>query len=133
MTEPTASDLVAESNQLEEHLLAQTKAFADWCKPYKDRLDEIRNLLLAMLNEQGCDSFKTDHGTAYRSVIDTFRMSDREAFLDFVLENWDERGEMLQLSSPKKDAVRDYMETHDGKLPPHVEVSSFTRVNIRKN
>ena len=39
---------------------------------------------------------------------------------------------MLQIGAPIKAAVDDYMKDHEGHLPPGVETSSFTRVNIKR-
>lgn len=130
---PTAADLVAEWNKIDDYVKAETKRFGDHIKPATTRGEEIKNLLLAMLNEQRCDSFKTEAGTAYKSVIVTPSVTDKEKFLDFVLDDWDNRGDMLQIGAPKKEAVVAFQDSNNGSLPPYVETSSFTRVNIRKS
>lgn len=139
MTEKTPDQLIAEHNQISDHLAAQSKVFAEYCKPYNERLTEISNLLLGHLNalnegkpEGKRASLSTEHGTAYLSTIVTPKAVDKEKFLDFVLADWDRYGAMLQISAPKKDEVTAYMDEHNGSLPPHVEISSFTRVNIRR-
>lgn len=131
---PTADKLVAEYFQLKDQLEAWNKKFAEHIKPTQARLEELSNLLLALLNQQGAESLKTDHGTAYKSTIVTPSIVDRDAYLDFIEQNWGEIGnEMLQLGAPQKKAVQDYMESHNGVLPPGTKISSFTRVNVRRS
>lgn len=145
--ELTAEQLITEHNKLEEHIKAETKRFADFMKPHKDRLEAIGNELLALSNLQKWDSIKTDAGTAYRSTLLNVSVSPdglpytvnsqdhvgREALLDFALDHWDDVGNDLLLVSAQKDAVRKYMEANEGKPPPGVKVGWFTRINIRKS
>lgn len=134
MTEPTAAALIAEHFELDDYMAAETKKFGEFLKPFKERDEAIKNALLALLIEQGGKGIKTEHGTAYTSTIVTPKITARDSFLDWCLENWDTLGnEMLQLGAPQKDAVTQYQETNEGKLPPGVETSSFTRVNIRRS
>lgn len=131
---PTAADLVAEYFQLKDQLEVWSKKYAEHIKPSQARMEELSNLLLGLLNEQGAESLKTDHGTAYKSTIVTPSIIDRDAYLDFIEQNWGEIGnEMLQLGAPQKKAVSDYMESHNGMLPPGTKLSSFTRVNVRRS
>ena len=132
--------LIKEHNEISDFLAQQAKAFNAYCKQYNDRLAEISNLLLAKLialNEGKPEgkraSLSTDAGTAYLSTIVTPKTSDKEAFLDFCLGDWDKYGAMLQIGAPKKDEVVAYMDENGGHLPPTVEISSFTRVNIRRS
>jgi len=130
----SAADLVQEHIKLDDFIDSENKKFADHLKPHKKRQEEIRNLLLSLLNEQKTNSMSTDHGTAYISTIMTPKINDRDKYLDFVNENWDDIGnEMLQLSAPQKDALKNFIETHDNKTPPGVEVSYFNRLNIRRS
>lgn len=151
MTEPTASDLVAEHCRLDDYVTAESKRFQAHLKPAQDRMAEIKNKLHEMLLGLGSkakQSISTDHGTVYTSTIMTPKISTwgppyvtasgtrvgRDAYLDFCLDNWDTVGnEMLQLGAPQKDALKTYIEAHNGAVPPGIEISSFTRVNIRRS
>jgi hypothetical protein len=130
----SAADLVQEHVKLDDFIESENKKFAEHLKPHKKRMEEIRNLLLGVLNEQKTNSMSTDHGTAYISTIMTPKITDREKYLDFVLDNYDEFGnEMLQLSTPQKDALKTFIESHENKTPPGVEVSYFNRLNVRRS
>ena len=127
--------LVNEHQQIRAHLDAQSKVFANYCKPYNERIEQIQAAITASMTEQGIKSFKTDTGTAILSEINTAKIKpdERDAYIDMCLDHWDDfGGEMLQISSPKADAVRSYMDAHNGQVPPHIEMSTILRFSIRK-
>lgn len=126
------ASLVLEHQQIKAHLEAQSKIFADYCKPYNAQLELIASQIQGTMTEQGIKSFKTDTGTAILSTITTPKILDKEKFLDFVLEDWDNRGAMLQIGAPQKDALQEYMDANENRLPPAVDVSTFVRFSIRK-
>ena len=116
------------------HDADQTKFNSHW-KPAMERLEQIQVQITAAMTEQKIKSFKTDTGTAILSEISTAKIKpeERDAYIDMCLEAWDEfGGEMLQIGSPKAEAVRNYMDAHEGNLPPHIEMSTILRFSIRK-
>ena len=134
-----AESLIAKYNEIKDHLSAQSKAFSEYCKPFNEQLDSISNQLLDMLNQLNAGkpegkraSLSTDAGTAYLSTIVTPKVTDKEKFLDWTLDNWDKYGALLQIGAPQKAALEEYMDANDNKLPPFTDVSTFTRVNIRR-
>jgi len=127
--------LVTEHQQIRAHLDAQSKVFSNYCKPYNDRIEQIQAAITASMTEQGIKSFKTDTGTAILSEINTAKIKpdERDEYIDMCLEHWDDfGGEMLQISTPKAEAVRNYMDAHEGHLPPHIEMNTILRFSIRK-
>lgn len=137
MTE-TADQLIARFVQLRDHCQSQQKAFDEFLKPFKQEQSEIQDKLLGILNQTGGEAIKTDHGTASKSVIVTPKVETREAYLDWLFslsdEDWSAFGNaMLQIAAPQIDAVREYMTSHEGQLPPGVVTNSFTRINIRRS
>lgn len=137
--EQTPAELIAEHTKIKDFVAAQNAALSEHLKPHNERAQEIENKLLEMLNALNAGnssgkkaSFSTEHGTAYLSTIVTPKITDKTAFLDFVLEDWDARGGMLQIGNPQKDALQTYQDDHEGALPPHVTTDRFTRVNIRR-
>lgn len=132
-------ELISEHRKIGDHVTVQTKAFTEYLKPAKDRMDWIEKQLfikLAELNKGKTEgkraSISTDAGTAYLSTIVTPKVVDREKYLDWCLEDWDNRGGMLQISAPQKDAWNEYIDQHK-ENPPFTESNSFTRVNIRRS
>lgn len=127
--------LVKEYGEIRAHLDAQDKVYADYKKPYNAQMELIQSSIHAAMLEQGIKSLKTDYGTPMLSEITNVKIKgdERDAYIDMCLDNWDAfGGEMLQIGSPKVDAVRSYMDEHDGAPPPHIEISTFLRFSIRK-
>lgn len=130
--EATPAELVASHFKLKADLEAIQKVCSEKCKPYQVKLEEVHNSLLALLNSQGLDSFSTDDGTAYKSTLLNVKVVDKNRFVDECLDNWDTFGADALLVSAQKDAVKTYMEEHQGLAPPGIETSFFTRVNVRR-
>lgn len=126
------AQLVTEHQTIKAHLDVQSKLFSEYCKPYNEELDAIATTIQAAMTEQGVKSFKTDTGTAILSTITTPKVIDKEKFLDWVLDNWDDYGAMLQIGAPQKDALQEYQDANENRLPPAVDVSTFVRFSIRK-
>jgi hypothetical protein len=137
----TPDQLIEKYLKLKDHCAAQSKQFQEYLKPFNEQMVEIENKLLAMLhdlNKNKPDAKKAmlscDSGTAYLSTIVSPKITERDKYIDFVLDNWDSVGNaMLQLAAPQKDAVEEYLTAHEGQLPPGVTTSAFTRVNIRRS
>jgi len=130
----SAADLVAEHNKLDDFVTAETKRFGEHLKPTKTRMDEIKSILLGMLNEQKANSFATDSGTAYISTLLTPKIVERDKYLDFIWKNWDSGGnELLQVGAPQKDSLKEYLDANQNQPPPGVEVNYFNRLNIRRS
>ena len=129
------AELVKQRQMVRGWLDAQEKNFSDYCKPYRTQIEVLDSQITAAMTAQGIKSLKTDTGTAIRSEHETASIipEERDAYLDFCLENWDEfGGEMLQIGTPKISAVRAFMDKNEGRLPPHVKLFSEFRFSIRK-
>ena len=124
--------LVTQRQQVRGWLDAQEKNFSDYCKPYREQIEGLDAQITAAMTQQGIKSLKTDTGTAILSTIVTPKVTDKVAFLDWVLADWDNRGEMLQIGTPLKETITSYMDAHEGQLPPNIETSSMVRFSIRK-
>lgn len=151
MTAPSAELLIAEHFKLQDQIKAANKQVADFLAPHKKRLEEIDGQLLQLLNtlsDGDKKSISTDIGTAYVSNLLNVSVDPeaeayinaggesqvgRMALMDFALENWETIGADLLLVQPQKDAVKKWMDEHDGKPPPGLKVSWFSRVNVRRS
>ena len=125
--------LIAENFTIEDWIKAAQIKFEAWARPHKARLKEIEDTLFARLAERKADSTKTDAGTAYISNIMNTKIDNREAIIDFMMDNWETWGaDMIQVNVTK-DAVKRYMEENNGVLPPGISISHFSRLNIRRS
>lgn len=135
---PTESDetLIAENFKIEDNLKAAQAKLAEWCAPHKVRIKEIEDELFRRLAERQANSTPTDAGTAYISNIVNFPIADRMAVLDFMLDNWDQPdwgGGAMMTFNVTKEAVKQYMDAHNGQLPPGLSISHFSRLNIKRS
>jgi hypothetical protein len=125
--------LIAARVQLDTWLKSESKRLQDYFAPYRQRLQEMDNLLLSLSLKQGWENFKTENGTAYRQTTLTPKIEDRDKFLDFCLDNWDEVGNaLLQLRAPAVEPFRDFMEQHEKNFPPGTTANFDTHINIRR-
>lgn len=130
------ASLVEQRQQIKAAHEADLKKFNEHWKPALEQLAQIDASITAAMHEQGVKSIKTDTGTAILSEITTAKIKpdERDSYVDWCLENWDAfGGEMMQLGAPKADAVRAYMDAHEGHPPPHVEIDKMLRFSIRKS
>lgn len=132
----TDNDLIAENFRLEDQIKAAQAKLAEWVAPLNTRLKEIESEVSRRLLERGADSTKTDSGTAYFSNILNTNIEDRTAIIDFMMDNWDQSdwgGDTMMQVNVTKDAVKKYMEAHNGAQPPGVSISYFQRLNIKRS
>ena len=126
----TPLELITAYIKYRDFTAAKEEALKQELKPYTDAMATISTAMLDILNQSGADSIKTDAGTAYVSELDSMKVIDRDALMDFVVTS----GETSLLSAAvAKDGVRDYMSEHQGQLPPGVEKSSIRKVNFRRS
>ena len=76
---------------------------------------------------------RPNSGTAYISQLANTKIEDREALFDFIAEHWDECGNDMLKLGVSIDPIRNYMQSHDGALPPGVSISHYNRLNIRRS
>jgi hypothetical protein len=98
-------------------------------KPLNDATTLMESWLMAKLNEAGCDSFKTEYGTAFRNTVSRAKVVEWQALLDFIINGAEY--DMLT-KSVAGDAVKQYAAEHGGALPPGVELSSVMSVKVRR-
>lgn len=118
--------------------------------PFNEKLDKIEAHLLGRMNQEGVDSYKTKHGTAYRSVKASVKIADSniykqfiftpvakmlseitgmpvESFLTPILESalWS----LVDFRAGKK-GVEEYI-GDTKQVPPGLDVAQTTSVNVR--
>lgn len=93
-----------------------------------EKLIALENWMTAKAQEDGLETVKTPHGTAYWSTHHTATVGSREEFFNFCKEHdaWD----MVE-SRASKTGVKSYIEAN-GAPPPGVNFSSAKVFNMRK-
>jgi len=128
MSDFAIGDLIAKEKEFEAYVEAETKAFDERMKPYTEGIKVLKNTLLAMLQEQNLQNFKSYHGTAYQQTILSVKVDNKDAFLDFVVKQgkWD----MLNVGAAK-EPVQAFLDANAGVTPPGIKVDYITKCNIR--
>lgn len=95
---------------------------------YKTRMQRVSMWLREKGDELGIDSFKTQHGTAYRNVKVSYRVGDWTSFI-----GWVERTQNFQCLE-KRVAKLATKEIHDatGEIPPGIEYVAEVEFNVRR-
>lgn len=96
--------------------------------PLKETLGKIETYFKAIASTEGVNSWNTNHGTIYLTHLDSVKLADPAAFMDYVIEteSWD-----LIEKRASKLAVRGFLEANH-QLPPGAELSTRIEVNIRR-
>jgi hypothetical protein len=95
----------------------------------KSKLKTLEGFMLGKLNETNADSVKTEAGTFYRQEDVTPTGSDWQALYRWIAEN--DAFDALERRI-KKGFITEYMETHEGGLPPGVSVFREYVVRVRR-
>lgn len=96
----------------------------------KEQLAKLEGVMLRQLNDTNSDSVRTEAGTFYRQQDVTPSASDWATFYDWVKQN--DAFDALERRI-KKTFVTEYMEAHEGAVPPGVSVYRQYVVRVRKN
>jgi hypothetical protein len=94
------------------------------------KLEALENFMLGQMNNAEVVSFRTASGTAYRTETMVPTGADWTAFYAWVHET---KGYDFFFRRIKADAVKDYMDQHDGAAPPGVSVFTRFGVTIRRS
>ena len=125
--EPTVAMMIGKVIELRDRVDAKTKAYKDSIKQDETDIDLLENLLLAEINKLDGQSIKTACGTAFRATLTSFRVADREVWVNWVIAN--NQGDMLTLHVAK-EAVKEY--TDQNGLPPGLNMTTIHRCNVRR-
>ena len=157
----TIEEVVNRYIALRDEAAVIAKRHKEELAPINDKMEKIETWLLAKMNQDGVDSYKTPVGTPYKSVTNSVTLEDSHVFKQFVLvpgakaiqdyltnlgitglkaSELDSFLSFLNTSIPwnlvdfraGKKGIEEYIE-HTGLTPPGVKVSSFTKVNIRRS
>lgn len=96
----------------------------------KGKMERLEGEMLKFLQDNNTDSVKTTSGTFYRQEEVTPTGSDWDAFYTWVAKN--DAFDALERRI-KKTFVKEYMETHDGAIPPGVSVYREYVVRVRRS
>lgn len=96
----------------------------------KAKLERLEAEMLRFLQENNTDSVKTVHGTFYRQEEITPTGADWDALYRWIADN--DAFDALERRI-KKGFIKEYMETHEGGVPPGVSVYREYVVRVRRS
>jgi hypothetical protein len=105
------------------------KAFDEQDRALKEKLETIEGEMLRQMQEAGIESIKTAAGTFYKQEDITPTGSDWDAFFSWVRAH--DAFDALERRI-KKGFIKEYMEAHEGAIPPGVSVYREYVVRVRR-
>jgi hypothetical protein len=134
MANATMDQMVAKYVELRDRRAALKAEFSEADGELKGMQEKIEKWLDIQMNELGVTSVKTTAGTAYTSHVESTKVADWQAFLDFVME---ERAFDLLVHNVNKTACRERMNPDRNGMyadppPPGVDLTRIKKINIRK-
>ena len=124
---PTIGEMISQYQKLASHI----EEVEDSLKPYREAAETIRECLQQELLAQKLQNFKSPDGTAYLSRTLSARVTDRDAYLDFIEDGHWEFLDARVLKEPQKE----WMEKNPKVLTATIGVTTETiiKCNIRKS
>lgn len=94
-----------------------------------EQMVTLKHKLLEISKESGVTSFKTEHGTAYRTIKNRYWTNDWESFYTFMREH----GAMELLEKRiHQTNMREFLEDHPEAHPPGLNVDQEYEITIRR-
>lgn len=126
------SDMVAEYITLRNEVAEKKKEFDDFKKSHNNRMVELELSILEVSQETGVNSFKTEFGTAYKTIKKYATNADREAREEYARKTGDFG---LFTNHVNKAHLIELMEMDEEFDPESVGInySEEQAINIRKS
>lgn len=115
--------------KLRDARTALKREFDEKDNALKAKQERLEAEMLRFLQENNLDSVRTETGTFYRQEDITPTGSDWQLFYDWVAKN--DAFDALERRI-KKGFIKEYMETHEGGVPPGVSVYREYVVRVRR-
>ena len=106
-----------------------TREYDDKIADLDEQMRVLKQKLLDISKETGVTSFKTDSGTAYRTIKNRYWTNDWESFYGFMREH----GAMELLEKRiHQTNMREFLEDHPEVHPPGLNVDQEYEITIRR-
>jgi hypothetical protein len=130
MTELNTTELVSAYIALRgERAKLKSKYEEDDANLVKD-MEQLEQAMLAICNQIGADSIKTEHGTLMRRVNERYYCTDWDNFKNYVQEN--DAIDLLERRIHQGNFKQHMEEIKDDGLPPGVNVMREYGITVRK-
>lgn len=122
-------DVVEAMVELREKIAANKKAYEKEERRLKDNLEKGERWLLAHMQAQDLSNMGIRGYSVFTTTTLQAGVGDWDAIKDFILSTGEV--DLLQHRVTSK-TVQQYMEEHNGQVPPGVSTRTKVNVNIRK-
>lgn len=107
---------------------AAKKEFDKSVAKMNQAMQKLEGDILTELNAQGGESIRTEFGTAYKNIVSSASVKDREQFEEFCRESGNEAA--MDIRANKK-IVRELLQA--GTVVPGVNYTETTTIGIRRS
>lgn len=114
--------------QLRDNRTALKAEYEESDRKLKDKMEKLEVAMMTKLKEQKIDSFKTEHGTVYTTVVRKYSCGDWDAFWNNMLEQ--ARPDFME-KRISAGAMNDILDS-DGELPPGISYETERCVRVRR-
>lgn len=126
----TAAEIVKQYLAIRTFIEKQEAELKEKLKPYREGLEALESAADKLLRATGQSALQCKGiGTAFYTTWTSITCSDRVAFHDFVIST---NARQLLTAHVSKEAVLQYMEEHEGTLPPGIARETGIKVQFRK-
>src|SRR5260221_3413462 len=124
-----AAAIVKKYIELRDFVQEEAKLHAARMKPYTDGMELLEAAAHALMKETKQDALSTEFGTAFKVPKSSVTCSDKEAFHVWVRKTnaWG-----FLTGHVVKEAVDDWIELHEGQVPPSLKYESWIAVQFRR-
>lgn len=135
---PSDDDLIATFISYRDWVAAETKRFKEHIADAATVMDACQTVVHQRLLERGTNSTAGDSGTAFFVSGLSVRCVDKDQYLSFCVEHFEQWGKHLLTAAASKEIVKLYIERTtnkeypEGYPPPGLEVSATKEVQFRK-
>ena len=126
----TIEDMVKDYVDIRDGLSEVRADFKAAETQYKNALANIETKIMEAADDQGVTSFKTPHGTAFKTVKETYNVDNWDAALDFIIQHDLRHFLTKKVSTP---AVKEYMAENNNTQPPGMKAFVSDSINVRRS
>lgn len=126
----TVNDIVGKYIALRDKVASIKERHKQELAPYSATMEKLEAHLLAQMQALGADSIKTPHGTPYISRRTSVTIADWTMYRDW-LEGMDALADGVDHKA-NKSFVESFIESSGGDVPPGINYSAESVVNVRR-
>ena len=124
-----AAAIVKKYVELRDFVQEENRLHTARMKVYNDAMEVLEGAAHALMKETKQDALSTEFGTAFKVPKSSVTCTDKEAFHAWVrkMNAWG-----FLTGHVAKEAVEEWMELNEGKIPPGIKVEGWIAVQFRR-